>query len=105
MVKKKKPDMKSILNKYLQEFLSFLLSSLEGGTEDLLKKFGDFINFKKRLQRYIVSLVIIIAALVIIFYGISLFVGSYFPNWKPGISHIVVGIIFVLIGWAYRKYS
>lgn len=105
MVKKRKSEIKSILNKYFQEFLSFLLSLLEEGTGDLIKKFSKFINFKKRLQRYVISMVMIVAALVVIIYGIGTLLGSFFPNWLPGISYILVGAVFILIGWMYRKYG
>lgn len=51
MPKKKEPELKNLLNKYFWEFISFILTSLEEETEDLLKKFRDWINFKKRLQK------------------------------------------------------
>lgn len=105
MPRKKELELKDILNKYFREFLSFLLTSLEEGTEDLMKKFREWINFKKRLQRYVISIIIIIASLGVVLYGTGSLLGSYFPNWKPGISHIIVGIAFILIGWFYRKYG
>ena len=105
MARKKKPELKSLLNKYFGEFMSFLLTSLEEETGDLLKKFRNWINFKKRLQKYVISLIIVVASLVVILYGIGTLLGSFFPGWRPGASHILVGVIAILAGWAYRKYS
>ena len=105
MAKKKEPELKNLLNKYFQEFLSFLLTSLEEGTGDLLKKLRDWMNFKKRLQKYVISVIIVVASLAVILYGIGTLLGSFFPGWGPGASHILIGIIAILAGWAYRKYS
>jgi len=54
MAKKKRAEIKNIFNKYLKEFLSFLLSLLEEGTGDLIRKFGDIINFKKKINQPII---------------------------------------------------
>ncbi|MAG92038.1 hypothetical protein CMO83_05160 [Candidatus Woesearchaeota archaeon] len=104
MPKKKKSEVKDILNKYVQDFLSFLLVTLEEGTGSLFKKFSNLLSFKRRLQHTVVALVILIAALGIIFYGLGLFLESFFPKLRPGIMHILIGVVFILIALAYKKY-
>ena len=104
-VKRKGSGVKSVLNEYVQDFLSFLLSSLEGGAGGLIKKLIDFMNFKKRLRRDIITLMIVIASLATIFWGVGELLGSFFPSWRPGMAHITIGIILLLIALAYRKFD
>ncbi len=60
---------------------------------------------KKTLKHYLVSFVIVFASIIVVFYGIGSLVGSLFPELPPGTSHIIVGIVFILIAWAYAKSS
>jgi len=45
----------------------------------------------------------VFASIIVVFYGIGSLVGSLFPELPPGTSHIIVGIVFILIAWAYAK--
>ncbi len=59
----------------------------------------------RKIRRYGIALVIVIASLGVIIYGIGSLLGSFFPGWLPGTSHILVGIIFILIAWAWMRYD
>jgi len=104
MAKKKRAEIKNIFNKYLKEFLSFLLSLLEEGTGDLIRKFGDIINFKKKLRKYIIFLILIAASITIFLIGVAELVESFFPNLKPGTTHILLSIVVILIALIYKKF-
>ena len=104
MPKKKRAEIKNIFNKYLKEFLSFLLSLFEEGTTDLIRKFGDIINFKKRLRKYVVFLILITASITIFLIGVAELLESFFPNLKPGTAHILLSIAVILIALIYKKF-
>ena len=104
-VKRKISGVKSVLNEYIQDFLSFLLTSLEEGTGGLIKKLIDFMNFRKRLRRDIITIIVVIASLATIFWGAGELLGSFLPSWRPGMTHITIGIILLLVALAYRKFD
>ena len=104
MAKKKRAEAKNIFNKYIKEFLSFLLSLLEEGTGDLIRKFGDIINFKKRLRKYIIFLILITASITIFLIGEAELVESFFQSLKPGTTHILLSIVVILIALIYKKF-
>ncbi len=84
----KKSWLHSVLGAYLREVLSSLVYSA-----------------KRKLRRYAALFIIVIASLSIIFYGIGSLLGSFFPEWRPGVSHIIIGIIIMLIARAYSKFK
>ena len=104
MAKKKSSEAKNIFNKYLKEFMSFLLSLLEEGTGDLIRKFGDIINFKKRIRKYIIFLILITASATIFFIGMAELAESLYPNLRPGTTHILLSVILILIALIYKKF-
>ncbi len=94
-----------ILHQYMHEFFSFLFSSLENGIEDSVEKFSNFLHIKRKLKTYTNAMVMMTASLVLIFFGIGTLLASYFPSWTPGLSHLIVGIIFLAGAWMYKKYG
>ncbi|VVB59187.1 Uncharacterised protein [uncultured archaeon] len=59
----------------------------------------------KKIRRYSISMAVIFASLIIVIYGIGSLLGSFFPNWRAGTSHILVGVILIIIAWVYLKYE
>ena len=102
--KKNSSVLENLMHKYLQDFLSFLFSSVEGGIEDSLKKFSNFTHFKEKWQRYMTSVIIMTAGVAILVFGIGTLIESFIIIWKPGIAHILIGLIFILISLAYKKF-
>jgi len=98
----KKPQ-KDLLKKYTDVFLSLIFSKLEDGIDKLSKDFIDTTQIKKKLQRYIISMIIILASITIIFYGLGTMLGQYFQNWLPGLSYVVVGLIFSIVAILYKN--
>ena len=84
--------------------MSFLLSLLGEGTGDLMRKFGDIINFKKRLRKYVVFLILITASITIFLIGMAELIESFYPNLRPGTIHILLSIIVILIALIYKKF-
>jgi hypothetical protein len=102
---KKRAEQKSILKKYTQQFLSFFLPLIVENKEDLIKKFGDIVNFKKMFKRYMILLIITIVALFIIVDGLGLFISSFFPDLRAGVIHISIGVILILAVLIYNRFG
>ena len=80
------------------------MALLEEGTGDLIGKFGDIINFKKRPRRYILFLILITFFITIFLIGIAELVESFFPNLRPGTIHILLSVVAILIALIYKKF-
>ena len=100
---KKREDLGEVVSKYTHDFLSFFLSSVEEGAEGVLKKFKNWANFKKRIKKLAIFLVIVIIALVTLADGISLLIQSLFPGLMPGVVHIVVSLALILFAFIYKE--
>ena len=62
-----------------------------------------FFLFKKSMKRYVMSLILTLAASISIIYGLGSFVGSFFPILPSGVSHMIVGLLFLLAARSYSK--
>lgn len=58
---------------------------------------------KRRLKQYALSIMLTVASLAVIIYGIGSLVGYLIPTLVPGTSHIIVGVLFLLAARAYSK--
>lgn len=85
-------DKKSWIAGVLKAFLAGMVSSW-------------IYSIVKKIRRYSIFMAVIFASLIIVIYGIGSLLGSFFPNWRPGTSHILVGIILIIIAWAYMRYE
>ncbi len=104
MVKKNSFGLEKIMHKYLQDFFSFLFSSVEGGLEDSLKKFSNLAHIKEKWKRYMISVIIMTAGVVMLAFGIGTLIESVIIIWKPGVMHIFVGLVFIFIALIYKKF-
>ena len=90
MPEKKNGGFKKIFEEYIADYL-----------REIVRFF--FSMLERHLKRYAVSLVVMIASLSVIIYGIGSFLGYFFPAWPSGISHIFVGLFFLLAAKEYSK--
>ncbi|MBU4246083.1 MAG: hypothetical protein ABIF85_00270 [Nanoarchaeota archaeon] len=58
---------------------------------------------KRRIKQYALSMMLAVASLVVIIYGIGTLMGYLIPTLVPGTSHIIVGLLFLLAARAYSK--
>lgn len=103
MAKKKDSGIKNIFHRYLHDFFSSLLSSVEEGVEDSLRSSDSFLKFRDKWRRYMTSVNIMVAGYALIAFGIAAFLNSIFPWLTPGLVYVVVGLAFVLAAWMYRR--
>ncbi|MBI2449495.1 hypothetical protein HYV49_04325 [Candidatus Pacearchaeota archaeon] len=103
MAKKKNFREKNIFSKYLHDFFSSLIFSVEEGIEDSLKDSKNFIRFREKWKRYMNSVNIMVAGYILIAFGIAVFLDSLLPNLTSGLIYVIVGLVFILVAWAYRR--
>ncbi len=104
MAKKRGSGVKNILHKYLHDFFSSLLSSVEEGVEDSLKSSDNFIRFRDRWKSYMNSVNIMVAGYILIALGVAMFLDSLLPQLTSGLIYVIVGLIFILIAFMYRRF-
>jgi hypothetical protein len=83
---------------------SAIVDLVSSGIKKIASSVEEEIRAKQKLQHYFTSWVIMGAALFIIFYGIAMMIDFFLPGWVPGLSFIIVGIVFILVALVYRKY-
>ena len=103
MAKKKESGIKNIFHKYLHDFFSSIISSVEEGVEGSLKDSDSFIKFRERWKRYMNSVNIMAAGFVLIAFGIAMLLDSLFPKLQSGLIYIIVGLVFMVIAWVYKR--
>lgn len=74
-----------LFESYIKGLMKFALSLLE-----------------KKMKRYLVATVVLIASLATILYGAGTLVG-FVSGLPPGVSHILVGIAAILVWLAYDR--
>lgn len=90
MPEKKNNGFKKIFEEYITDYL-----------REIVRFF--FSMLEMRMRRYAVSMVLAIASITAIIYGLGSFIGYFFPLWIPGTSHILVGIVFLLAAREYIR--
>ena len=81
-----------------REFLGFIAQSIEGFLHQLSERY-----MKRLLRKYALVAIGAVAALTVAFNGVGLLLGSFFPEWRAGISHVVVGMLLFLAIMAYSR--
>ena len=90
MPEKKNSGFKKIFEEYITDYL-----------REIVRFF--FSMLERRFKRYAASMVLAIASLTVIIYGIGSLAEYLVPALVPGISHILVGIVFLLIAREYVR--
>lgn len=103
MAKKRQGVVEEIIHKYAQDFFSFLFSSLEKGVGHSFERFADLLHIKRKIKRYAYAIMLAVAGLFLIFYGIALWISSLIPSVNQGIIFFVFGLIVVLAAYIVKK--
>lgn len=106
MVQKKKSSslgLSSLLSKYAHEGLSLLTLVAKDVVRDIPSEVDKVWHLRQRADRYIALWTLIIAALVIGLFGLGSFIESFVPTWRPGLVHLIIGSILILIVIIYKK--
>ncbi|MBI2546015.1 hypothetical protein HYV81_02435 [Candidatus Woesearchaeota archaeon] len=77
---------------------STILSMLEESVVRISRKYTE-----KIVKRYIISLMIMIAALALIMYGVVQVLNTFFPGIQSGILYIVLGLTIAFAAYLYMK--
>jgi hypothetical protein len=99
----KKKEQKTDLMGYVQKFLPFVLSMISDNKESLIRKLGGLLNLKRTIMRYGILLTVLFVAMFMFFEGMSLFINSIFPNIRPGVVDMLIGLALVAVALLYKR--
>jgi|MudIll2142460700_1097286.scaffolds.fasta_scaffold1243165_2 hypothetical protein len=99
----KKPVEKSNLKKYALQFASFALPLIAENKESIVKNFNNIVNYKRVVKRYLIFSSVLLVALFLLLNGLGLFIDSFFPDLRPGIVQILMGLVLALAVMLYSK--
>jgi hypothetical protein len=99
----RKDERKTPLKDDVWHFLGLAFSYFMENKDNIAKKLGDIVNFKKMIRRYVITFALVLAALFVILDGIGMFISSFFPGISPGLFHILIGILIVIVLVAYNR--
>jgi hypothetical protein len=101
---KRKTRKDDILEKNMQQLLSFALSMISKNKEVIIKKISDAVNIKKTIRKYAIIFTLVLVAIVILLDGVGLIIESLFPALLPGTIHILMGIIIIIGVLIYERH-
>ncbi len=85
--------------------MGFVRSMVSKGADHFRNTVEEFIDFKKRLQRFIIGTGIMLLGFVIIIMGVLELISFFFPGWEKGLIYMLLGLFLVLGALVYRKYG
>ena len=95
MPKKKKSDFKKYLEEFLTRSVGIVTASLS--KVNVVGMVKNLLNIKAKLRKYISSLVLITAGVIVLMLGVSSYLTSLFPVLNNGFSEMIVGAVLIII--------
>ena len=100
-----KISFKSILNQFMERSLQSLISVVAEQSEHIVEWVKNISGLKRKIKKLIVAVIFVTAGLGIFGVGISQYIANLYPGLRNGISYLLVGVVFVLIGLLYSKFN
>ena len=108
MAKKEKEEkitFKSLLAKLMENSLQSLISVAAEEADHLAKWIRNLSGLGKKIRNLLTTVILFSAGLGVLGIGTAIYINELFPNISKGISHILVGLIIILIAAVYTKYN
>ena len=103
--KEEKVTFKSVLNKLMEKSLQSLISVAAEEADHLAKWIKSVSGIGIRIKHLMTTIILFSAGLGVLGIGIALYINEVYPNISKGMSHILVGLIIILIAALHTKYS
>lgn len=100
----KKLKEENVFNKYFVDSFALIFSWIGEYFEEIIGKSNYIIKLKKKIMIAIITFILLFASLLIILYGFGTFIASYFPDLRPGLIHIALGFIILILILIYRYF-
>ncbi|MBU90417.1 hypothetical protein CMO94_02645 [Candidatus Woesearchaeota archaeon] len=103
--KEEKITFKSVLNKLMEKSLQSLISVAAEEAEHLAKWIRDLSGIGKKIRHLMTTIILFSAGLGVLGIGVALYINELYPNLSNGTSHILIGLIIILIAALLTKYN
>ena len=101
--KEEKITFKSLLDKLMEKSLQSLITIAAQEAEHLATWIKNLSGLGKKVRTLLTTVILFSAGLGVLGIGIALYVNEQFPNISRGISHILVGLVIILIAALHLK--
>ena len=101
--KEEKITFKSLLDKLMEKSLQSLITIAAQEAEHLAAWIKNLSGLGKKVRTLLTTVILFSAGLGVLGIGIALYVNEQFPNISRGISHILVGLVIILIAALHLK--
>jgi hypothetical protein len=96
-------NLRSFMNKLMEKSFQSLFSVVAEESEHIAKWVRNISGLGRKIRRLLTAFVLFAAGLGVLGIGIALYLNELFPELKNGVSHVLVGLIIILIASAYAK--
>ena len=103
--KEEKITFKSLLNKLMENSLQSLISVAAEEAEHLTKWIKNISGIGRKIRHLMTTIILFSAGLGVLGIGIAIYINESFPNISKGISHILVGLVIILMAALYTKFK
>lgn len=103
MAKEEKFSFKKILGQFMEKSLQSIIAVVADQSDHIVSWIKDISGLKRKIKKILTAVIILSAGLMVVGVGLGIFIGSLYPNLDNGISHILVGLAFVLVAIIYLK--
>jgi len=102
--KEEKINFRSLLNKLMEKSLQPLISVIIEEAEHLINWIKNLSGIGKRVRNLLTTVILFSAGLGVLGIGIALYINELYPHISNGLSHILVGLVIILIAALHSKY-
>lgn len=103
--KEEKSTIKSLLNTLMEKSLHSLISVAAQEAEHLATWIKNLSGLGKKIRNLMTIIILFSAGLGVLGIGIALYVNELFPNISKSLSHILIGLIIILIAALHTKFN
>lgn len=103
--KEEKVSFKSVLNELMVKSLQSLISVAAEEAEHLTTWIKNLSGIGRKIRKILTTVILFSSGLGVLGIGIALYVNELFPNISKGLSHILIGLIIILIAALHTKFN
>jgi hypothetical protein len=103
--KQEKVSFKSLLNQLMENSLQSLITVAAQESKHLVSWLKNLSEIGRKVKTLLTTVILFSAGLGVLGIGISLYVSEMFPDLGRGVSHILVGLVIILIAALNLKIS
>jgi len=103
--KEEKISFKSLLNQLMEKSMQGLITVAIEESEHLVNWIKNISGIGKKIRKLLTTVILFSAGLGVLGIGIALYINELYPNLGLGQSHIMIGLLIILIAALYTKFK